>query len=293
MRNLPRSLAIALAALTGLALLVPSPAVTASEGDVLGLQFPAWLIRASDRRALTLNTQLVAGDEIQTGSRGRVVLRLNDGSTVKLGSLAVFQLARPPGKLNRLLRVLRGAFRYTTAKVRRGTQPSPNIQVANYTIGIRGTDLWGKAANDKDIVCLLDGHISIDHGAERPTELTEPNTFFVAPKGEPPLPVQPVDEAKLRGWAAQTELQENAGRVQSEGQWRVMLASFRDMDGAERIQSHYARAGYASQIENVDIDGTNWFRLFIDGAASRADAASLLTQVREDLQPKSAWISRR
>ena len=42
-----------------------------------------------------------------------------------------------------------------------------SIRVATVTAGIRGTDLWGKSAADRQIVCLIEGRIEVGARAKR------------------------------------------------------------------------------------------------------------------------------
>lgn len=76
-----------------LALAPVSRAVAASaEPEVEGLQMPAWLTRDGKRGPLALGAQLRNGDTITTGAGSRVVLRMPEGSAVKLGEKARFEL---------------------------------------------------------------------------------------------------------------------------------------------------------------------------------------------------------
>ncbi len=93
---------------------------------------------------------------------------------------------------------MRGAFRLTSAKLARQRKSNLEINIASLTLGIRGTDVWGKAAGDRDIVCLIEGHIELEGNANDTTfEMTQGLTFYIAPHGKLPLPVQPVPSAKL------------------------------------------------------------------------------------------------
>ena len=67
-------------------------AATVADAEVEGLQMPAWLIRAGKREPLAIGTQLRTGDLINTGTGSRALLRMGDGSTVKLGENAKFSL---------------------------------------------------------------------------------------------------------------------------------------------------------------------------------------------------------
>jgi hypothetical protein len=53
---------------------------------------PAWLIRGGKREPLAIGAQLRNGDQINTGTGSRALLRMRDGGTVKLGENARFSL---------------------------------------------------------------------------------------------------------------------------------------------------------------------------------------------------------
>ena len=91
---------------------------------VEGVQLPAWSTRDGKRQPLGAGTELKSNDEIATGVNSRLLLRLGDGSMVKLGEnghLKLSELVQHPQQnfLNATLKVVAGAFRFTTAAVQR------------------------------------------------------------------------------------------------------------------------------------------------------------------------------
>src|SRR3972149_3437946 len=119
------------------------------------------------------------------------------------------------------MNVFQGAFRFTTDAVRAQRRRNISITIATVTAGKRGTDLWGKAASDKDIVCLIEGKIEVQRGQEQAIVMDQPLSFYIAPRGAPALPVAPVDPAQLRQWAAETEIASGAGAARRGGKWKV------------------------------------------------------------------------
>ena len=57
----------------------------APDAVVEGMQLPAWVTRDGKRQPLALGTELKSNDEVSTGGNSRLLLRLGDGSVVKLG----------------------------------------------------------------------------------------------------------------------------------------------------------------------------------------------------------------
>ncbi len=260
------------------------------------MQAPAWLERGTERRALHFGMNLRSGDRIVTGPRARVVLRLEEGSHVKLGANAQLSLdslqvpVDDSGVFSGALDILKGAFRFTTTLVNR--KRNITAQLRSATIGIRGTDVWGKAEDGRDFVVLLEGQISIErNGAE--TILDTPMSLFMAPRDQPALPVAPVDPDDLGRWAQETEPQAGQGVINEGGEYRANLASYRDEAGAARLAERLGAAGYRTTAARVEVNGQSWWRVMVTNLATRADAESVSRQISSVVPLSSAWVERR
>jgi len=280
-----------------LILCAPVSGQAAVEAAVVeGMQMPVWLIRDGRRSALRPQASLVPGDKIITGQRARLRLRMAEGSLVKLGENADFKIAdfEPSttrgGAFRGILDVIKGAFRYTTTMLSRRHRRYLRIRVAGVTAGIRGTDLWGKAGPDRDIVCLIEGRIDVQRGKEAPFEMSQALSFYIAPKGEPALPVAPVALAQLRQWAAETELHRGDGVVRGGGQWIVNIASFRNGSAADVEAKKIADAGYATDVVLVELDGQPWYRVQIIGVDGYGDALGLADDLRAAGLSRQPWV---
>lgn len=64
----------------------------APDAVVEGIQLPAWVLRDGKRQPLAIGTELKSNDEVATGGNSRLLLRLGDGSVVKLGDKEVLVL---------------------------------------------------------------------------------------------------------------------------------------------------------------------------------------------------------
>ena len=243
---------------------------------------PAWLVRDGQRRPVRPGMVLQGNDRLITGGRARLLLRLAEGSFVKLGENAVFELTRldPPkqsdGAFSGVLNVLKGAFRFTTSLLSKSHRRNLDIRIAGVTAGIRGTDLWGKAAPDRDIVCLIEGRISVQRGDDAPIEINDPLSFYIAPKGKPALPVAPVSPEQLAIWAQETEIARGAGALRGGGVWRINLASYREAGAANARLATVQAAGYAADVVEVDVNGERWHRVSISSIAGYGDALGLV-----------------
>src|SRR4029450_12246062 len=114
---------------------------------VEGVASPAWVERAGtgERVPLAVGMALDNRDRIETGRGSRALLKLADGSGVKLGEDAVLvlnDLSERQGKRARRivtasLDVVRGAFRFTTGVFgKRQADRNITIKVATVTAGI-------------------------------------------------------------------------------------------------------------------------------------------------------------
>ncbi|SEH04864.1 FecR family protein [Candidatus Venteria ishoeyi] len=154
---------------------------------------------------LTKDTILSIGDQIRTGSKSRVVLKLPDSSTVRLGEYAIFIIdSQKTGKqaFRSSFRVKSGAFRFISI----GSK-NRNIKIKvgkSMALGIRGTDIWGAAArNNKDIICLLDGEINVQIN-EQKFILNKAGEYLSLPKGQKVTTIQKADTHLLEQWIRDT-----------------------------------------------------------------------------------------
>lgn len=265
----------------------------AAPAEVQLLQAPAWRLHGAAREPLRPGMPLASGDRILTGAGARVVIALAEGSTVKLGENADLALAElvPPSRADGVYRgfldVVKGAFRFTTTVVGRKRQIAARISTA--TIGIRGTDVWGKTEPGRDFAVLLEGHITIDHGGQQ-YDLATPNSLFVAPRGGAALPVAPVDPDELARWAQETEPQAAQGVSNVHGGYRLYLASYGNATAADALVASLGAAGYGAVTESAVAGGRQWQRVVLRGFASRADAQAVETLLKRDFGLTTTWI---
>jgi hypothetical protein len=262
-------------------------ALAAANAEVEGLKLPAWLIRNSERSPLTIGAQLRDRDAVLTGPASRVLLRMADGSTVKLGENAQFKLDgmtqanRGAGLFRASLAVIEGAFRFTTEAVYkfRGRR-EVDVHFGTVTAGIRGTDLWGKSAPDGDIVCLIEGKITVSHTSGEPVTMQDAQTVLrVSHSAELP-PIARVDPDELGKWAAETEIAPRTGSVRKSGKWKVYLFHSENRADAEALSARLRQAGYPTQV-TTQIESrhtTHW--VYLSGFPDRFEAQALARSLR-------------
>lgn len=273
-------------------------AAAAPYAVVESVQAPAWVERGERRLPLLPGMQLDNRDRLVTGTGARAIVQLADGSALKFGenaSVGVNAMAtRAGGVFTAALDVAKGAFRLTTDIFRRfQSQRAINVRTGTVTIGIRGTDVWGRANDEKDLVCLIEGRISVTHPqAEAPAELSEPLQFYVADKGKAPGPVASVEQAQLAVWALETELQHGVPTQRQGGRW-VLDFGQQDKDAALALHDRLAAAGYASRLRPQREGDGYRYGVRVGHLASETDARLLAARLSQLLSLETPPAVRR
>jgi hypothetical protein len=280
--------AVVLLMLPGLTAAPAAAAAPAAEVEVV--QLPAWLVHEGKRSALAPGAQLRDGDRVDTGSGARVLLRLSDGSMVKLGEKARFSLdavssARSAdGLFKATMNVIEGAFRFTTTALYkfRGRREI-EVRFPSVTAGIRGTDLWGKASAEREVVALIEGKITLTRRGAQPLVMDQPKSLFQALKDAGVLPVEPITDDALERYAAETEIRAGQGAAGKAGRWRVYAARTRAQADALAVYDRLREAGYPAAIQPTQKDGTTVYQVRIAGLLSEADGVSVAIKLKSEL----------
>ncbi len=227
------------------------PSAMAAAGAVEAVQMPAWLDRAGLTVPVSPGFALQAGDTLRTGTGARLLLKLEEGSLVKLGENArfVIEKAQPKGGVfEAAFNVVNGAFRFTTQTLAKSTRRDVKIRVGqNATIGIRGTDLWGRGRDDKDIVCLIEGKIEITGNDNKLLTLDQPLQFFQSTRSAPPEPLTSLPPPQLEVFAAETEIEFGKGSS-AKGNRKVIVSGFATRDEARQAARGLRTNGYPAEI---------------------------------------------
>ena len=262
-----------------------------AQGDVVvnAIRMPAWIERGGERNPVTPGMELREGDVLITGTNGRLLLKSADGSDIKLGQEAQIKLSGLENnrlETNRteksifslVLDVTKGAFRFTTSALGRLKERNVKVKIATATLGIRGTDVWGK--DDKStavsVVCLIEGKISVTGADQKEFVMDQPLSFYKMPKGVAALPVASVEQEQLIKWAQETEIANGQGAVRKGGKWKLNLMT---IEGQQKLLEAYDElraAGYDVGIVPLE---ANQFRLRITNLPSKAEAEALSKQM--------------
>jgi hypothetical protein len=276
------------AALVPLALLLSTPAVLAAAAapaaTVEAVQSPAWRDRGSVTVPLAPGMELKSGDVLRTGPGARAYLMLAEGSRVKLGEAARFTFhsrsLKPERNFRGALDVLTGAFRFTTDKLKKRLPRDVAIRVGTATIGIRGTDLWGRSNADGDLVALIEGRIEITRAGQA-TELAKSMTYYDAPTGKA-AEVKALDPETFVKLARQTEILPGDGAATSRGKWRVSAGSSASEEMALELYDQVREAGFAARIRPSEMAAGGWrYEVRLGGFASEAEAEVAAARLKE------------
>lgn len=278
-----RPLSTLFTVLASVVLLFPAAVFAAAPATVEAVQAPAWRDRGGVTVPLAAGMELKSGDVLRTGQGARVYLMLAEGSRVKLGETARFTFhtrsLQPQRSFRGALDILDGAFRFTTDKLKRALPRDIAIRVATSTIGIRGTDLWGRTDSTGELVALIEGRIEITR-AGQVTELSHPMTYFDAPRGKA-AEVKPLDLETLVKLARQTDILAGDGAARARGKWRVLAGVATNQADALELYDRIREAGFAARIRPRPADAVGWnYELLLSGFASADEAGAAAARLK-------------
>jgi hypothetical protein len=245
-------------------------------GTVEAVQYPAWIERGGSTAPLVPGTRLQPKDKLVTGANARVRVQMGEGSAVKLGENAQFviETAEDRGLFRATLNVLTGAFRFTTAALNTRKRDI-SIKAKTVTAGIRGTDLWGKSTGERDLVCLLEGKITVGAEGHPTVTLDQPLDFYQKPRDGAPA-VAKVDPKQVEEWAKETEVSAGGAAAKTGGKWRLVAGAKADRDAALALNRRLRRDGYPSEIVQKD----NYFVVQVSNLAGEPEARALMSALR-------------
>ena len=254
---------------------------------VEGVQMPAWVERLSGnvsvRKPLAIGMELRSGDEVKTGAGSRAVVKLSEGSLVKLGengSLLINEINPDSGGFFKAaMRVAEGAFRFTTDALAKTRRREVSIRVATVTAGIRGTDLWGKSSGERQTVCLIEGKIEVGAEGEQAVTMDQARQFYRREKGQT-LPLGFVAPEQLVEWARETDIEAGKGAARRGGKWKVILASTDTQAAALALYDQVSDNGYAAEIRPARVGDKLQYRVRIANLPSKAEAEGLAAKLR-------------
>lgn len=279
-----------------------SAAAQSSElARAMALQPPVWIERGEVRAPLYPGAAVQPGDRLATGSGGRIHLELEDSSTIQIGEGASFELpalqvvddGSETGLLKGALKVVKGAFRYTTGALSQFRKRELDVYVGpTITSGIRGTDIFAKSDDTQDLLCLLEGSVPVSGPDGVIQTMDQPNSFFVVPRGQPPRPIGPAPQAKLASWLPSTELRGGEPAMKAGGRFRLVLISVGTERQAQGEALRLANLGYPVEVMISETPAGIRHRVVLGGFASYNEAQAYRRVVTERLKLGGSWVMR-
>jgi hypothetical protein len=278
-----------------LVLVLSAPLIHAAEAVVHGIQSPAWIERTDRIIALRPGFSLSTADVIRTGRGGRIELDLADGSRFQVGESA--ELAMDSLAMSRdaqgeffdsAMRVLKGAFRFTTRAIGGDRRRSLRIQTGTATIGIRGTDVWGIVREDgSDTVVLLEGSIEITMPDQVMTMATPLMAMHMtATEHSEHMMTGP----EIAPFAAMTDMRPDAAMMMMEGTTVLAVMSLSDRRYADALVTTLERAGYPASVVTVDLPFGTFHRVVLDHLLDSHHAQMLADELIGEFGITEAWV---
>lgn len=240
------------------------------------VQAPAWLTRGEQVLPLAPGMEVRSNDLITTGKDARAYVKLAEGSMVKLGAETRFvfysKSQRPRRNFRGALDISKGAFRYTGSRLGKQQSREVSVRVGAATVGIRGTDIWGRASTSEDMVVLIEGKIDVSRSGET-VALETPLTRYRAEKGGAIMPLLQLDPSALQVLARETEILPGDGAMRRQGRGKVYIGAAVDQqDAALAIYDRVRAAGFAARLQVAGQAGAYRYSVYLPGFASQAEA---------------------
>jgi hypothetical protein len=263
---------------------------TSSNTVVEAIQLPAWVERNGQRRAAEPGVKLRNDDKAITAGNARMLLRMSDRSTIKLGENTEFLIeslavrkpqASGPSELSATLRLVTGVFRYATdySSKALGNKRELNLKMATATVGIRGTDFWSMTDAAHDAVCMFEGKVEVVRNNKPGVMLDKPGAFWVVFTGEAEKPAGQATPDQLAKFIGQADMQPGQGIVLQGGQWRTVAGLMPSGVAANALRSNLQTAGYPAEVMAKD----GKFEVRINQLATREDAEAVLRQLQANV----------
>lgn len=267
--------------------------LTYGQITVTAVQPPAWQDTAEGRVALFPGDEIEINQALYTGPNARVLLTMEEGSKIELGEETqglTPKLSSNATLLDATLEILKGAFRFTSGKLAANRQRSIAINLPQSTIGIRGTDLWGRVDPQQDFVVLIEGIIDIKHESGSSVTLDKGRTVYEADSAGPKA-VTEIDVPSLLGLASETALIPDQAVLSENSRFAVVVASFKHFEHAQRMSTEIQAKGYPSIVRSVGAVSTK-HRVQIEGLASVSHALQLIEQLKNNAIAEDGWVQK-
>jgi FecR protein len=249
-----------------------SPALATVES----VQLSASVERGKATLPLAPGMELKSGDRVNTGAKSRLIVKLADGSTLKLGeqgSIFFDRMGLRDGKVfEAVIFAAAGAFRLAVDRLAKSIADRElSVAVNTVNVGVRGADFWGKTTSDSQIVCLIQGNIEVTPPGEKPFTMDQPLSYYTL-EGTTSRPVATVLPNRLTEWAGETEEEPGHGVASRTGKWKITVAEAKKSGEAFDIYNGLRAAGYAAEIVPEKVGDARVYAVRLSNFESEKDA---------------------
>ncbi len=161
-------------------------------GQVLRIKGKSEVETEGQTRSLAVASPVHLLDVITTGKQARLVVQLDDGTTLTLGENAELRIDEfvfdQPGIADRLKLFAGGAFRFTSGRLAKTQDSVIEVSTRVPALGVRGTDFWGGPVDGNFGVLLFDGALAVTNAGQS-VLLDEPGEGTNIVDNGPPGPV--------------------------------------------------------------------------------------------------------
>ncbi len=260
------------------------PAQPAASMAVEAVQMPAWTGADSAREPLAPGDMVSRSQEVHTAAGAALVLRMPEGSIVRLGEKTQLSVQRlevdtASGRtaVRSQLKLLEGFFRFATSSVAKAAG-SREIEVSlrTATVGIRGTDFWSMTDAAHDAVCLFEGKVAVASQEQGEMSLEKPTAFWARFFERPMQPVGNATPDQLATFLNSTEIKPGRGIAIPDGVWRVVALRTSNSREALQLAGRLRAAGYPARLRGA---GSGTSLVVIEQLATQEDAQFVLDRI--------------
>lgn len=166
----------------------------------------AFVLRSGVEVNLKEREVLKPGDKVITKKKSKMKLIKGD-SKIWLGQNTKFIIpsSKKPNEKASFFKLLRGKIR---AKVKPGTEKNFKIETSTAVAGVRGTEFFVQAEEDKGFVCTISGKVSVTK-KESKKNIEVPMCAGVSVSKAESMELKPTPSHLVNKWIAETSIENN------------------------------------------------------------------------------------
>jgi hypothetical protein len=206
--KMPRMLGLLLAVLL-LGVTLPTAAMAAPAGSVVGVSGSCFVESGGQRTALRVGQQVQVGDTVDVPADGKLKLRMTDGTVISVAAgtrmtISAFVTDASGQRQDGKVALAQGLLRAVVSPM--GRPASFEVDTAVGTAAVRGTDWFIEALPGSAQVGVLEGSVSLTSAATRRTETVPARWGARLEAGRDPVPPRVWSPAEFQAVITRTEV---------------------------------------------------------------------------------------